>query len=254
MKHKLTEFIKRIPFFKLFSCSFLQKKKRLSYSFFFLCMILLLVGILKQSSVFPASNQNKSKPVIVLDAGHGGDDPGKVGINGELEKDLNLSIVLILKEILKEDYTVILTRDTDVMLCDEGVNNKKTSDLKNRVKLINESSCDIAILIHQNSFQSENAKGAQVFYHAKSEDGKFLATCLQEELIAGSDPSNTRSAKSDQTYYILKNATPTVVIVECGFLSNPEEAARLCLLSYQESLALSIKNGIDRYFEEKESN
>lgn len=253
MKNKFSKLIET-NLFSWFSNILPQhKKKYLSYSFLLFCMILFLVGILKQSFVFPASNQNKNKPVIVLDAGHGGDDPGKVGVNGELEKDLNLSIVLILKELLEEDYTVILTRDTDTMLSDEGVSNKKTSDLKNRVKLINESSCDIAILIHQNSFQSQSAKGAQVFYHAGSEDGKLLATCLQEELIAGSDPSNTRTIKSDQTYYILKNATPTVVIVECGFLSNPEEAAKLCLLSYQESLALSIKNGIDRYYEEKES-
>lgn len=251
MKYKLTGFFDKIPFFNFLKNSIRQNKKGLSYSFFFLCIILFLVGILRQSSVFPASNQNNTKPIIVLDAGHGGEDPGKVGINGALEKDINLSIVLILKEILEADYTVILTRDQDVMLSEEGASNKKTSDLKNRVKLINESSCDIAILIHQNSFQSKSAKGAQVFYHTNSEDGKLLASCLQEELITGCDPSNTRSIKSDQTYYILKNATPTVVIVECGFLSNPEEAAKLSLLSYQESLALSIKNGIDRYFEEK---
>lgn len=253
MKYKFSKLVETNLISRFSNIPSNQKKKYLSYSFLLFCMILFLMGILKQSFVFPASNQNKSKPVIVLDAGHGGDDPGKVGVNGELEKDLNLSIVLILKELLEEDYTVILTRDTDTMLSDEGVSNKKTSDLKNRVKLINESSCDIAILIHQNSFQSESAKGAQVFYHAGSEYGKLLADCLQQELIEGSDPSNTRTAKSDQSYYILKNATPTVVIVECGFLSNPEEAAKLGLLSYQESLALSIKNGIGRYFEEKES-
>lgn len=250
MKNKVSNFLNRNPLSR-FLAHPEKKKKYLSYFFLFFCMILFAVGILRQSLVFPTSNQKKKKPVILLDAGHGGEDPGKVGINNVLEKDINLSIVLILKELLEEDYTVILTRDTDTMLCDEGAGNKKSSDLKNRVKMINESSCELAILIHQNSFQSQSAKGAQVFYHAKSEEGKHLATCLQEELIKGCDPSNTRSIKSDQSYYILKNAIPTVVIVECGFLSNPEEAAKLCLLSYQESLALSIKNGIDRYFEEK---
>ena len=254
MSNKFYEPFKSKKLVLFFSNLLKTKRKTLNFAILLLCMFLLVMGILKTTYIFPASNQNHIKPVIVLDAGHGGEDPGKIGVNGEFEKDINLSIVLILKELLEEDYTVILTRQTDTMLCNEGVNNKKNSDLKNRVRIINESSCDIAILIHQNSFQTQSAKGAQVFYYTSSEDGKLLANYVQEELVTNCDPSNTRTIKSDKSYYVLKNATPTTIIVECGFLSNPDEASKLGLLSYQENLAVSIKKGIDRYFEKKEED
>ena len=167
----------------------------------------------------------ETKPSIVIDAGHGGRDPGKVGINGTLEKDINLSIALRLRDLLEQnDIRVIMTRTEDTGLYSEHDANKKRSDLNKRIEIINSSDAAFAISIHQNSFSQTNVKGAQVFYHTQSEQGRDLAITLQEQLIETINDGNHRKAKSNTSYYMLKHTTCPLVIVECGYLSNYTEA------------------------------
>ncbi len=175
---------------------------------------------------------------VVLDAGHGGEDPGKVGINQALEKDINLEITKKLESILKErDVQVHLTRTEDVL---QG---NQVEDLEMRVKEINEIRPKIAVSIHQNSYHEENVKGAQVFYHTESEEGKGMAEILQKHLLEV-DPENHRQVKGNDSYYLLKKTEVPTVIVECGFLSNYEEAEKLNSKEYQLQMAEKIADGI----------
>lgn len=193
------------------------------------------------------------KYTIVIDPGHGGFDPGKVGINQALEKDINLKISLYLKDLLeKQNCTVILTRSNDIGLYEENDSNKKRSDMKKRVDIINESNANLAISIHQNSFQEQSSKGAQVFYHNQSQEGKQLAEVIQAKLKENIDDGNHRMAKSNDSYYMLKNTTCPLVIVECGFLSNQTEADKLITSEYQEQIAQAILEGILSYLNAKQ--
>lgn len=183
------------------------------------------------------------KLVIAVDAGHGGKDPGKVGINGELEKDINLQIAKRVQELLEEkDISVLMTREEDVNQGD------KREDMDARVKLINEAKPDLAVSIHQNSFTDSSVKGAQVFYYSESEEGEIFAKLVQDELLE-MDEDNRRMAKENNSYYLLKKTEVPVIIVECGFLSNPEEAEKLTTKEYQETISKAIVKGIESCFE-----
>ncbi|WP_271713832.1 N-acetylmuramoyl-L-alanine amidase CwlD [Anaeromicropila herbilytica] len=189
-----------------------------------------------------------NKVTVYLDAGHGGFDPGKVGVNQALEKDINLSITLKLKAFLEQNgINVIMTREDDRGLYQESDTNKKMADLKKRVELINESDAVIAVSIHQNSFPQENVKGAQVFYHQLSAEGKELAEILQEQIKQSIADGNKRVAKPNDSYYMLKKSRCPLVIVECGFLSNYTEASLLCDEGYQTKMAWAIQTGIMSY-------
>ena len=182
--------------------------------------------------------------VVVIDVGHGGNDPGKIGVDNVKEKDVNLQIALCLKAQLQaRGVKVILTREGDVCLATNGATNKKVSDMHNRVSLINASGADYMISIHQNSYQDAQIHGAQVFYYSHSEEGKRMAEVMQKALLKA-DEENTRQAKANDTYYLLKRTEVPTIIVECGFLSNPEEAAKLVSPKYQEKLAEAIAEGI----------
>jgi N-acetylmuramoyl-L-alanine amidase len=188
------------------------------------------------------------KVSIVIDPGHGGRDPGKVGVNGALEKDINLAIALRLRDLLEQnDIHVIMTRTEDEGLYSESDSNKKRVDLNNRINIINSSNAVFAISIHQNSFSQENVKGAQVFYHAQSEQGTILAMTLQEKLKETIKDGNHRKAKSNTSYFMLKHTTCPLVIVECGYLSNWTEAALLIEDEYQEKMAWAIHLGIMKH-------
>jgi len=187
---------------------------------------------------------------IVVDPGHGGRDPGKVGVNGVLEKDINLAISLKLRDILEEKgINVIMTRTEDEGLYSESDSNKKRTDLKNRIEIINSNNALLAISIHQNSFTEEYVKGAQVFYYAQSEQGKKLAEIIQEQIKEYLKDGNHRKAKSNTNYYMLKHTSCPLVIVECGYLSNQKEAALLADSEYQEKMARAIYLGIEKYLD-----
>lgn len=204
------------------------------------------------SSELPDVSPTNTSFCIVIDAGHGGADPGKVGIDNILEKDINLSIALNLTEKLEDaGISIVLTRDSDVDLSN-GASNFKSADMRNRCALITEANPIFTVSIHQNSYPSEKVTGAQVFYFTESEEGLELATILQNSLISNLDPSNRRQPKSNDTYYLLKKTPTPTVIVECGFLSSPSEAALLNTSEYQEKMVDAICLGILEYLEAKD--
>ena len=191
---------------------------------------------------------SKKKPCVVIDAGHGGKDPGKVAINGALEKDINLEIAIKLQQFLEqEDVEVILTRESDAGLYDENASNKKVQDMKRRVEVIEQAAPVLTVSIHQNSYHEEYVHGAQTFYYENSEQSKVLAEKIQQMLLNDVDKENKRVAKSNDSYYLLKKTSSPIVIVECGFLSNSEEAQKLESDYYQEKVAWAIHLGILQY-------
>ncbi len=185
---------------------------------------------------------------VVIDSGHGGMDPGNVADDGTEEKTLNLAIAKKLQTFLEaNDVTVIMTRTDDSGLYSEDSSNKKVEDMKNRVALMEEASPDLVVSIHQNSYSSASIRGAQVFYYTTSSSGKALAGILQASLIRRLDPDNTRQAKANDTYYLLKKTSVPIVIAECGFMSNPGELALLKDEDYQARVAWALCMGIMEY-------
>jgi len=197
--------------------------------------------------------EGKAKFCVVIDAGHGGADPGKVGINGSLEKDINLEIAKKLKKFLEaEDVEVIMTRTDGNGLYDENASNKKVQDMKRRIAIIEEAQPEIVVSVHQNSYHEEYVHGAQVFYYTGSSTGKKLAELIQDCFVAGVDSENKREAKANDSYYLLKKTSRPIVIVECGFLSNRAEEEKLNTEIYQEKAAWAIHMGVMRYLNENE--
>lgn len=195
----------------------------------------------------------QSQICVVIDAGHGGDDPGKIGVNQLLEKDVNLSIALKVRQYLEaQGIRVVMTREDENGLYDSGVSNKKVQDMKRRVALIEETAPAITVSIHQNSYPEEYVHGAQVFYYENSRDGQLLAQLLQSQLVEKLDPENHRQIKANDSYYLLKKTNIPIVIVECGFLSNQTEAKLLGKEEYQDRVAWAIHMGILQYLAETE--
>ena len=189
---------------------------------------------------------------VVLDAGHGAEDGGKVGINKVLEKDINLAIVLELQAQLEaEGIQVTLTRPDDTPLYEEGSSNKKMSDMKKRIAIITEAGADVLVSIHQNSYTEPSVKGPQVFYYKDSSTGEQLAGCIQNRFTDLLGEENRRQVKANKDYYLLIHTPIPAVIVECGFLSNPEEAEKLSDEGYQKQVAQVICHGILDYLGEK---
>lgn len=215
-----------------------------------LCMtLLLLLGMIivsrKLSQLVTSENVKAQKEIVVIDAGHGGDDPGKVGINNALEKDINLQIAEKVKTHLeKNGIEVVMTREDDVM------EETKLEDMKKRVALINKTKPKITVSIHQNSYSDSGIKGAQVFYYTDSEISKEAAMLMQEE-FRKIDSENTRQIKSNGDFYMLKKTEVPTIIVECGFLSNPGEAEKLVSDEYQEDMAEAICRGIMTWLAQK---
>lgn len=188
---------------------------------------------------------------VVIDAGHGGNDPGKIGINQVLEKDVNLSIARKVQQYLEaQDIRVVMTREDDNGLYDSDASNKKVQDMKRRVALIEEVHPAITVSIHQNSYPEEYVQGAQVFYYDGSKEGQKLADLLQKQLVEKLNPENHRQIKANDSYYLLKKTDIPIVIVECGFLSNQAEAGLLSQEDYQDRVAWAIHMGILQYLAE----
>ena len=215
----------------------MRKKIELAVLLLFLAVLVLLSKNLQK--LVSSGNVTAKNKIIVLDSGHGGDDPGKIGVNQAKEKDVNLEIARKIKKRLeKKGWEVVMTREKDEML-----GNKKIHDMKARVEIINKTMPQAAVSIHQNSYQDEQIRGAQVFYYSHSEEGKRMAEQMQKALLTV-DETNTRQAKANDTYYLLKRTEVPTIIVECGFLSNPEEAAKLTDTKYQKKMADAITKGI----------
>mgnify|MGYP001029756425 FL=1 len=190
-----------------------------------------------------------NQPVIVIDAGHGGNDPGKVGVDGQLEKEINLKIVRRLQTYLEMNgITVVLTRENDKGLYQAGDKNKKSADMKKRIEIINQVNPRLMVSIHQNSYHQPEISGAQVFYFGKSEEGKIFAQIMQKrfDYVLGEE-KNTRQAKANGNYYLLTHSKPVSIIIEGGFLSNPQEAKKLETEEYQDKIAWTVAMGILQY-------
>lgn len=195
-----------------------------------------------------ASLIEEKEYVVVVDAGHGGFDPGKVGINGAEEKNINLEIARKVEEyLLAQDVDVIMTRKDGNGLYDQAAENKKTQDMRRRVEIMEAAGADLVVSVHQNSYPEEYVHGGQVFYHEDSMAGQTAAGLIQKQLKNIADPDNNRQIKSDNSYYLLKKTKAPIVIVECGFLSNYAEAQKLITGEYQDKLAWAICMGIMQY-------
>lgn len=211
-------------------------------------VIMVIVGLVwlsKNLESYVSSGKVKSEEkTVVLDAGHGGRDAGKVGVNGALEKDINLAIAkMVKKELKKKDVRVIMTRQKDECLAKDPSGNQKIQDMRERIELINKSKPALAVSIHQNSFHQSDVKGAQVFFFTHSAQGEKDAAIMQD-ILRTVDKDNTKQPKANDTYYLLKKTEAPLLIVECGFLSNPEEAEQLSDEEYQKQMAKAIADGI----------
>ncbi|MBQ8850493.1 MAG: N-acetylmuramoyl-L-alanine amidase [Clostridia bacterium] len=191
-------------------------------------------------------------PVVVIDAGHGGEDGGTVGQNGAYEKDINLSIALMLSDMLRANgIETVLTRSDDILLYDKNSNyhgQKKIQDLATRRKIAESYENAVFVSIHMNSFPEEKYSGLQVYYSKNDESSKFLAESIQSLTKEKLLPDNTRKCKAaDSNIYLLDRLSCPAILVECGFLSNPQECARLSDSTYQKQLALCLCKALTEY-------
>ncbi|MBQ6431818.1 MAG: N-acetylmuramoyl-L-alanine amidase [Oscillospiraceae bacterium] len=218
----------------------------------FVCAAVLLSAALlsRLSSAIAVSSSQESAPVIVIDAGHGGEDGGAISVSGLRESGINLEISLRLNDVLRFlGARTRMIRREDVSVYTEGntIAAKKVSDIKNRVAFVQNTPNAVLISIHQNQFSEEKYRGAQVFYAAGSED---LARRLQDALIAQVDSKNHRVCKPAKDIYLMEHVSCPAALIECGFLSNYAEEQLLRNPSYQKKLAAAIAGSLLTYLED----
>lgn len=227
----------------------MKKYRKYGMELIMACLLLVSFYLLSRQAAVVSVQMAEGGKLILVDPGHGEGDPGMIGAGGLEEKGLNLSISLLLKESLENrGYSVVMTRDTDKGLYDASANNKKAQDMQRRVALISEKSPMLSVSIHQNSYQQDTSvHGPQVFYYESSEEGRKLATAIQNSLNEKLEVDRPREIKGNTSYYLLKRSQGTLVIVECGFLTNPEEAEKLQTEEYQRKVAEAVADGIHTY-------
>lgn len=211
--------------------------------------LLVSLGIDQTVTVMMEDDPAPHYPTIVIDAGHGGIDGGAVSCSGALESGINLQIAIRLNDLCHLlGYQTHMIRTSDVSIHTEGntIAAKKVSDLQNRVQIINGIANGIVISIHQNIFADSRYSGAQVF-HASTEGSKALAEQLQSVLVTTVNPGSNRQCKPADGIYLMQHIRCTGVIVECGFLSNPQEEAMLRSAEYQKKLCCVIVSGLHAY-------
>ena len=234
---------------------FLKRKSVILYIVFFIIYLILIIFAFYNIDNYSAVNvEYNSLPVIVIDAGHGGEDGGAVA-NNVVEKNINLSISNKLRDIfISSGFNVKMTRSSDKMINDSGdtLRERKVSDMKNRLKLFNESENNIVISIHQNKFTQEEYKGSQVFYSTNNKESEKLALSIKTSIKTLIQPDNEREIKpADRNIYLLYNSKTPSVIVECGFISNIEEARLLKDSAYQNKIAFAIYSGFLDYYNKR---
>lgn len=214
-----------------------------------LCGAFVLCGVLMREALPVFRPEGIPEvPVIVIDAGHGGEDGGAVAADGTVESGINLAIAQDIDALLRFlGCETKMTRTEDAAIYSDGaqtLREKKSSDLRNRAALVNETPNAVLLSIHQNSLPaSRRVHGAQAF-HARTEGSEVLAESVQLALNAAVNPGNEKSRKAiDKSVYLMKSINCPAVLVECGFLSNAEETARLCETDYQRKLAVAVAAG-----------
>ena len=219
------------------------------------CSIGVATQLLGDELFYQSADAIPYKRIIILDAGHGGEDPGAIGVTGVYEKDLNLALALEVGRILEEKgYIVIYTRTEDKLLYNEDQNIKgirKISDLKNRCKAANKYPDSVFVSIHMNSFGDGKYSGLQVYYSPEDEGSRLLADKIQSSVKNSLQKENNRTVKQGDGMYLLENTEPTSVLIECGFLTNKAECEKLSQKEYQKELSFAIVCGIIEYIEEK---
>ena len=212
--------------------------------FLFLFLSFNVISLVSQETV---SNSKEYLPTIILDAGHGGEDGGASSDDGILEKDINLKIALKLRDMLNlSGFDVKMTRDKDISIYDQSaksVREQKVSDLKNRLAMVNENTNNILLSIHQNKFTQSKYFGTQIFYSENNPKSFEIADKIKTSVVKLTQPDNTRETKPGKDIFLLSQIQNPAVIVECGFLSNPDEAAKLNSNDYQQQLAFAIYCG-----------
>lgn len=217
----------------------------------FYCVTSMIISVGYQAFSENAVDTKKQVITVILDAGHGGEDPGAV-TDLAIEKDLNLIIANKLANLLKlSEYHVVMTRSEDRLLYNSGEEDrKKYYDLYNRQKLAESYENAIFVSIHMNKFPMEECKGLQTFYGKQNEFGKILAEEIQKSSLM-LDASNHRQTKaSDDSIFLLKNLSMPAVLIECGFISNPQESKMLSDEKYQNQLAFALYTGICKFLED----
>ncbi len=239
----------------------LKKAKGITFVFKVVIVLAVVLGIstgaintyFASDYYIEASSILNEQSLIIIDAGHGGEDCGTIGADGTYEKDLNLEYAFLLGEMLSnEGFAVVYTRTEDRLLYTEEENIKgirKISDLKNRCKIAAEYPNSIFISLHMNSYSNPKYKGLQVYYSEKNSDSYILASSVQMNVKNELQTENNRKIKAGKNIYILENIDNPAILIECGFLSNPEECSMLAQKEYQKSLCFSIICGIIEYKE-----
>ena len=212
-------------------------------------LVFLLVFVIMKINVYAEEEINPKQTCILIDPGHGAEDGGAVSDSGLVEKEVNLSISNYLKEYLElSGYQVLMTRCGDTIMGDQSlptVKERLRSDMNARLELYNSENVDYVISIHQNKFGESKYSGAQVFYSPNDEKSEKLADCMQRSIVGFLQPDNDRSiVKAGSNIYLLNNCSKPCILVECGFLSNPEETAKLAADEYQRQMAFSIYCGL----------
>lgn len=219
------------------------ERKFIATVLFLVVLIGFTLGSVKEVWIETATTPET--PVVLIDPGHGGEDGGTTGANGTVEKEINLKVAKYLAAYLKKaDISYIMTRDSDISIHDDTcttIREKKRSDLLNRRKLIENCGAQLFVSIHMNYFEQSQYKGAQVFYSPINPNSKALAQRVKNSLLATLKDDNKREIKQAyDSIYLMKYTSMPAVLVECGFLSNPEEEALLNTSDYQKKLAKSI--------------
>lgn len=221
-------------------------------AFLIILSAMLYLTFMANFSAAEASSMPITQKTVIVDAGHGGDDGGAIGIDGTVEKDINLDIALKLEKILKfYGFNVIMTRTQDVMTCDDGLDSlrkRKISDIHNRFELMRKNPDAIFISVHQNKFEDSSQHDTQVFYSGNDERSKELAEAIQTSVTLTLQRKNDRVVKkSGSGIYLLYHAKIPAVLVECGFISNSDEVKKLKDESYRMKLAILIADGLLKY-------
>jgi len=235
-------------------------KRHMKYFMVLLVVAVIFIGIMgsvRMNEIREVTAMETAPITVVVDAGHGGMDGGATAPSGVLESKLNLEIAQRVNDFLVLcGFQTTMIRDTDVSIHDDSattISQKKVSDLKNRVKIVNETPNAVLISIHQNMFPEEKYSGAQVF-HTKTEDGAQWAKIAQQALIGVVDPNNHREAKQSSKVYLMENIQCDGILVECGFLSNKRESAMLQEPSYQKKIAVAVVGSLAQWQLEGQNN